>query len=134
MLSCLLAVNTYLFSSKQELERLFETTQDSSVNFSEFLVGAIVMDNKVGGFRNGKPGLYDTPLSLSVDTTYIKNCALNIPFSVILLDTVPVGIGITHANKPRFFLFKIPKHLGVSKVNFIGLNAAMTNWYLLEED
>lgn len=114
--------NFYLFDDVQQLKKVFTTSTDTPqtpIDFTKNFVAACVIDNKVGALVNGNPTLTSSPLLLHIDTCYIKNCRLQIPFFIKRMntDTIPME-HLAQRYLRKFFLFQVPRKLGLTYMFF----------------
>lgn len=101
------------YKEKEDFEKLFLPSPD--IDFSGYAVGAILLDNKVAVLEHGQPALHDIHLTLKIDSTYMKDCEMNLLFTANRWeDSIPPD-----GYKKKFFLFKVPKDSGIVKVNII---------------
>lgn len=126
----LTVMDIYRFTDQEAFEKFFVPSPD--IDFSRYIVAGIIVDNKIGALENGKPTLKDISLSLTMDSAYIKNCTLNIPFTIIRLDTLPVILGRTYSYERRAFMVRIPKQSGITKVIFRDLGMGSSQTYILD--
>ncbi len=108
-----MVLDASLYPEKEDFEKRFLPSPD--IDFSTYAVGAILLDNKVAVLKHGQPALDDIHLTLKIDSTYIKDCEMNIVFTANRWeDSIPPD-----GYKKKFFLFKVPKDSGIAKVNII---------------
>lgn len=106
-------VDASFYPEKEDFEKRFLPSPD--IDFSTYAVGAILLDNKVAVLDHGQPALHDIHLTLKIDSSYMKNCELNLVFTANRWeDSIPPD-----GYKKKFFLFKVPKDSGIVKVNII---------------
>ncbi|MRG44127.1 hypothetical protein GFS24_03330 [Chitinophaga sp. SYP-B3965] len=126
----IMVINTYKFDDKEHFEKFFLPSPD--IDFSRYLITGILVDNKIGVLEGGQPVLKDISLSLKMDTAYIKNCILHIPYTLIRLDSVPATLGHTYTYERKFYLVRIPKQSGITKVKFEDQGMASSQTYIVD--
>jgi len=105
----IVVVDCSFYKEQEDFEKLFLPSPD--IDFSRYAVGAILLDNKVAVLSHGQPALHDINLTLKIDSSYMKNCELNVLYTATRVDTIPPD-----GYKKKFFLFKVPKDAGITKV------------------
>lgn len=123
-------MNIYRFTDQEAFEKFFVPFPD--LDFSRYLVAGIILDNKIAVLEAGKPALKDISLSLAVDSAYIKDCTLHIPFTVTRLDSVPASLGHTYSYERKAFVVRIPKQSGFTKVIFSNSKGGDSQTYILD--
>lgn len=122
--------NEYLFADRSQLNKVFNISPGSiqtPIDFDQNIVGACVIDNRVGQLVHGNPSLVSTPLKLSMGNFFIKDCGLNIPYAIQRMntDTIPME-HLAERYLRKYFLFQVPKKLGLAYVYFNDTSGGMS--------